>query len=116
MAVEMRPAQALRLLHEFAQALVTDDEPDLSTRQLAILLTIYLDPPPHTVRGLASRLDVTKPVVTRALDTMGRLELVARRRDELDRRNVVIQRTVKGALAVERLGDLLAAKARELRR
>ena len=56
MAVELRPAQALRLLHEFAHALVTDDEPDLSARQLAVLLTIYLEPPPHTVRGLAAKL------------------------------------------------------------
>lgn len=116
MAVDIRPSQALKLLRDFTDALVTGGEPDLSARQLAVLLTIYLDPPPHTVRGLAARLGVTKPVITRALDTMGKLELVARRRDEDDRRNVVIQRTVKGALAVERLGDLLAAKARELPR
>ena len=116
MAVEMRPSQALRLLHDFSFALVTDGEPDLSARQLAILLTIYLEPPPHTVRGLAATLKVTKPVITRALDSMGKIGLVARRRDEKDRRNVVIQRTPKGALAVERLGDVLIAKARELPR
>ena len=62
------------------------------------------------MRGLAAKLKVTKPVITRALDTMGKLELVARRRDEADRRNVVIQRTPKGALAVERLGDVLIAQ------
>src|SRR5712672_2448314 len=72
--------------------------------------------PPHTVRGLAARLRVTKPVITRALDTMGKLGLVARRRDETDRRSVVIQRTAKGALSVERLGDVLIARARELPR
>ena len=83
---------------------------------MRILLTIYLEPPPHTVRGLAAKLKVTKPVITRALDTMGKLELVSRRRDEADRRNVVIQRTAKGALAVERLGDVLISKARELPR
>jgi DNA-binding MarR family transcriptional regulator len=116
MAIDIRSSQALRLLHDFSYALVTDGEPDLSARQLAILLTIYLEPPPHTVRGLAGKLRVTKPVITRALDTMGKLGLVARRRDEKDRRNVVIQRTVKGALAVERLGDVLAAKAKELPR
>jgi DNA-binding MarR family transcriptional regulator len=116
MAVEMRPSQALKLLQEFAFALVTDGEADLSARQLSILLTIYLEPPPHTVRGLAAKLKVTKPVITRALDTMGKHELVSRRRDEADRRNVVIQRTPKGALAVERLGDLLITKARELPR
>jgi len=47
---------------------------------------------------------------------MGKLDLVARRRDDADRRSVVIQRTAKGALAVERLGDLLVAKAKELPR
>jgi DNA-binding MarR family transcriptional regulator len=116
MAIDLRPSQALRLLHEVAHALVTDGEPDLSARQLDVLFTVYLEPPPHTVRGLAAKLGVTKPVITRALDTMGKLDLLARRRDERDRRNVVIQRTVKGALHVERLGDLLVAKAKELPR
>jgi DNA-binding MarR family transcriptional regulator len=96
--------------------MVRDGEPDLSARQLTVLLTIYLEPPPHTVRGLAAKLDVTKPVITRALDTMGRLGLLSRRRDEADRRNVVVQRTVKGALYVERLGDMLMERAKELPR
>ncbi len=94
--------------------LVRDAEPDLSARQTAILLTIYLELPPHTVRGLAAQLGVTKPVITRALDTMGKLGLVTRRRDEADRRNVIIQRTVAGALAVERLADLVVDRAREI--
>ena len=102
--------------NDFPFTLVTDGEPDLSARQLAILPTMYLQPPPHPVRALAAKLKVTKPVITRALDTMGKIGLVARRRDQADRRNVVIQRTAKGALAVERLGDVLIAKARELPR
>ncbi|HSI40041.1 MAG TPA: MarR family transcriptional regulator [Xanthobacteraceae bacterium] len=120
MAVELRPSQALRLLHELALTQVRDQvrdtAPDLSQRQLGVLTTIYLESPPHTVRGLAARLGVTKPVITRALDTMGELGLVARRRDEADRRNVVIQRTVEGALYLERLGDLVVAVARGLPR
>lgn len=116
MAVEIRPVQALRLLHDFAYALVVDDKPDLSLRQLTVLLTIYLETPPHTVRGLAAKLRVTKPVITRALDSMGKLDLVSRKRDTADRRNVIIQRTVKGSLYVETLGDLLLAKAQELSR
>lgn len=87
---------------------------DLSYRQISILLTIYLEPPPHTVRGLARRLGVTKPVITRALDTMGKQGLVTRERDEKDRRNVVIQRTVEGALYVEKLGDVIREKGRLL--
>jgi DNA-binding MarR family transcriptional regulator len=42
---------------------------------------------------------------------MGKQEIIARRRDEADRRNVIIQRTVKGALYVESLGDLIVGKA-----
>lgn len=113
MAVELRPMQALRLWHDVTMDLVRDGEQDLSARQTAILLTIYLENPPHTVRGLARKLGVTKPAITRALDTMGRMNLVSRRRDETDRRNVVIQRTVKGALFVERLGDLVIARAKD---
>lgn len=114
MAVEIRPSQALKLLHDLNYEMVRDDDRDLSARQITILLTVYLEPPPHTVRGLAAKLNVTKPVITRALDTMGRMELLQRRRDPSDRRNVLVQRTVKGALYVERLADLMVAKAKEL--
>jgi DNA-binding MarR family transcriptional regulator len=66
------------------------------------------------VRGLAARLNVTKPVITRALDTMGAMKLVSRHRDEQDRRNVLIRRTVEGALYVERFGDAIVDKALQL--
>jgi DNA-binding MarR family transcriptional regulator len=114
MSVSLRPSQALRLMQQVALGEVVEGAHDLTMRQLAILLTIYLDPPPHTVRALAARLGVSKPVITRALDTMGGLKLVARTRDELDRRNVLIRRTVEGALFVERFGDAVIAQARGL--
>ena len=114
MPIVLRPTQALRLWQQTALHEVRGDAPDLTMRQAAILLTIYLDPPPHTVRGLAARLGVTKPVITRALDTMGALKLVSRHRDEADRRNVLIRRTVEGALYVERFGDVIIAKGLEL--
>lgn len=103
--------QALKLWHQVGLSLVQDDEKDLTQRQMTILLVIYLETPPHTVRGLASQLGVTKPVITRALDTMGRMNLVTRRRDENDKRNVIISRTVEGALYLEKLADLISAKA-----
>ncbi|WP_353185330.1 MarR family transcriptional regulator [Bosea sp. (in: a-proteobacteria)] len=114
MPLEIRPSQALRLWRQVHLDLVRDGEADLSARQTAILLTVYLELPPHTVRGLAKQLGVTKPVITRALDTLGKLGLLTRKRDEADRRNVVIQRTVAGALAVERLGDLVTEHAKEI--
>jgi DNA-binding MarR family transcriptional regulator len=94
--------------------MVQDGDPDLSVRQMSILLTIYLEAPPHTVRDLARKLKVTKPVITRALDTMGRLDLVSRRRDEKDRRNVLVQRTVTGALYLERLADTIGKFSQKL--
>ena len=114
MPVELRPSQALRLWHDVTFDLVRDDQHDLSARQMAVLLTVYLDVPPHTIRGLAAKLSVTKPAITRALDTMGGLGLVSRHRDASDRRNVVVQRTLAGALAVERLGDLIISRHKEL--
>ena len=114
MSVALSTAQSLTLWHDVALAMVRDDEPDLSVRQVCILLTIYLEAPPHTVRDLAKKLGVTKPVITRALDTMGKLELVSRRRDDKDRRNVLIQRTVKGGLYLERLADTIGNHAKRL--
>ena len=113
--MDLEHGPGLKLIHDLSMSLVhqtkADGAPDFTLRQLAILLTVYLEQPPHTVRGLARKLGVTKPVITRALDSMGKQELIARRRDEADRRNVIIQRTVKGALYVESLGDLIVGKA-----
>lgn len=116
MSTELRPSQALHLWQDVNLDLVRDGQPDLSARQTTVLLTVYLQPPPHTVRALAAHLGVTKPAITRALDTMGKLGLLTRRRDEDDRRSVVIQRTLAGALAVEKLGDIIIRRARELPR
>lgn len=118
MSLAITSHQALSLLNAIALDIVRDrgpkNHPDFTFRQLSVLMTIYLERPPHTVRAIAARLGVTKPVVTRALDSLGAIDLVTRRRDEVDRRNVIVQRTVKGALFVEQLGDLVVERAREL--
>ena len=103
----LSPGRALRLWHDVALTRVRGDVGDLTERQMLILLTIYIETPPHTVRGLAAKLQVTKPVITRALDTMGAMGLVSRKRDDNDRRNVIIQRTVDGALYVEALAETI---------
>lgn len=116
MPVDIRPSQALRLWHDVSLALVREHGSDLSPRQISVLLTVYLEPPPHTVRGLAEKLNVTKPAITRALDTLGEQGLLSRRRDEKDKRNVIVQRTVEGALYLDRLADLITEKAKGLPR
>ena len=76
---------------------VRRDTPDLSARQMALLLTVYLTQPPHTVRGLAQALNISKPAVTRALDRLQALGYIRRAPDEVDRRNVLIGRTAAGS-------------------
>lgn len=114
MPVELTASQALGLMHGLSLEQVRLENPDLTLRQMAILLHVYLVPPPHTVRGLAATLNVSKPVITRALDTMGAMKLVDRVRDDRDRRNVIIKRTVAGALYLEKLGDLIIDQAHKL--
>ena len=112
MTIDLTTAQALKLWQKANLHFVRDEDPDLSMRQMSILLTVYLEAPPHTVRGLAERLNVSKPVITRALDSMGKHNLISRRRDETDKRNVLIQRTVEGSLFLERLADTIVGLAR----
>lgn len=85
---------------------VRRDSPDLTARQLAVLLTVYVAEAPHTVRGLAAALNVSKPAITRAIDRLSELNLVRRRIDEADRRNVLIQRTVSGSVFVSDYAEL----------
>jgi len=112
--MELKPVQALALWQDVVLETVRRDGPDLSSRQLAILLSVYLTPPPHTVRGLAGLLNVSKPAITRALDTLGQLDLLKRKRDEADRRNVLVQRTVKGSVFLRDFADLVTDVAGRL--
>ena len=81
---------------------VRSGQPDLTNRQMALLLLVYLTPGPHTVRGLAHILGVSKPVITRALNTLGTLGYLRRVRDEADRRNVFVAQTSMGQDFLER--------------
>ncbi|AGH51211.1 regulatory protein MarR [Sphingomonas sp. MM-1] len=102
-----------RALSDWMDALVRyvrSGSPDLTNRQMALLLAVYLAPGPHTVRGLAQLLGVSKPVVTRALNTLGSLGYLRRERDESDRRNIFVARTDKGAEFLASFASLIAAR------
>lgn len=88
---------------------VRSGRPDLTNRQMALLLIVYLTPGPHTVRGLADRLNVSKPVVTRALNTLSALGYLRRERDESDRRNIFIAQTRSGARFLEGFEQFIGA-------
>ncbi len=96
MAATSSPDQSVTILRDTIVALVRRDGPDLSARQLGVFLTCYLQDSAHTVRGLAAELNVSKPAITRALDRLGELDLARRKVDPMDRRSVLVQRTLKG--------------------
>jgi DNA-binding MarR family transcriptional regulator len=101
--------EALALWHHVTLELVRGNKPDLSPRQMAVLLTTYMGPGPHTVRGMAQHLRISKPAVTRALDYLCEIDLVRRKTDADDRRSVLIHRTVKGSVFLSEFADDIQA-------
>ncbi len=101
------------IMRDTIVGLVRRDGADLSARQLSVLLICFLEEGPHTVRGLAERLNVAKPAITRALDRLEQFDLVRRAPDPRDRRSVLVSRTKPGADYVAHLRSLMqtAAKA-----
>lgn len=95
------------ILRDTTVALVRRDGPDLSARQLGVFLTCYLQDGAHTVRGLAAELNVSKPAITRALDRLGELDLARRKVDPMDRRSVLVQRTLKGSAFLRDLRSIM---------
>ena len=103
--------QALGLWLDVTSRSVQSDGPDLTARQTALMLTVYLEAGPHTVRALAQRLGVGKPAIVRAIDTLQDVGLVERRPDPADRRNIFVVGTEAGA---ERLSTYAASIARRI--
>jgi DNA-binding MarR family transcriptional regulator len=100
-----------RRIHALRQtivALVQRDGPDLSARQMSVFLTSYLDDESQTVRGLAANLNVSKPAITHALDRLTEFDLVRRKIDPLDRRSILVQRTMAGAGFLRDLKKIVA--------
>ena len=106
--------QALELWRHSLVASVRGDAPDLSARQMAILLCVFLGEGPHTVRGLAKDLNISKPAVSRALDRLGELGYIRRERDDLDRRNVLVQQTADGGAFLTAFADMITAASAEV--
>ena len=99
-------AALTQVLRKTILTLVRRHEADLTSRQFGVFLTVYLTAAPHTVRGLAATLNVAKPVITRALDRLGELDLAQRKVDPMDRRSVLVQQT--------RAGDAFLAELRHV--
>ena len=92
---------------------VRSGEPDLTNRQMALMMMVYVQPGPHTVRGLADALNVSKPVITRALNKLSALSYLRRERDVADRRNIFVARTANGADFLDGFDGFIAGTLRD---
>src|ERR1700735_4594597 len=107
MATSETSESLISVLRESLLALVRQDGPDLSARQFGVFLTCYLEGDAQTVRGLAATLDVSKPVISRALDRLADFDLVRRKADPSDRRSVLVQRTPAGTAYLKDIRGIL---------
>ena len=105
--------QRVEVLRQTVIALVRREGPDLSARQLGVFLTCYLEEEAQTVRGLAAKLNISKPAITRALDRLAEFDLVRRKTDPLDRRSVLVQRTAAGMAYLREIRTILTQAGQE---
>jgi DNA-binding MarR family transcriptional regulator len=113
--LERRGAKSLGQWMRTLVDYVRSGKPDLTNRQMALMMTVYIGNGPHTVRGLAEALNVSKPVITRALNKLSALGYLRRERDVTDRRNIFIARTPKGAEFLDAFHDFIAGTDRDER-
>jgi DNA-binding MarR family transcriptional regulator len=97
----------LGLLRHSIAGLVRRTGPDLTARQLAVFLICYLETEAQTVRGLATKLSVPKPIISRALDRLMEFSLVRREKDPSDRRSILVGRTQAGLRFLRELGKIM---------
>lgn len=101
---------SLAFWHRVTLATVRSDAPDLSARQLAMLMSIYLEDGLHTVRSLAKHLDVTKAAISRATDSLCKLGYIERKPDHRDKRSVVLARTSAGIHFLSEFADIIQSE------
>ncbi len=107
--MELKSRDALEIWRQALIGSLRKDEPDLSVRQMAVLLSIHLSEKPVTVRGLAADLMISKPAVTRAVDRLEQLGFARRQPDASDKRSILIERSVRGSVFLTDFGLSVAS-------
>lgn len=112
MTLADNPEAFVTIFRDTVVSMIREDHPDLTSRQLGVFLTCYLDSEAQTVRGLASTLDVSKPVISRALDRLAGFDLVRRKVDPNDRRSIFVLTTHAGDVYLKKVRMTLATAAK----
>jgi len=114
MPLTLSASESLALWYQVTVRMLRESGPDLSSRQISVLMTVYMDDGPHTVRGLVATLRISKPAITRALDRLCQEGLLIRKTDDKDRRSVLIQKTAKGSDFLRDFGEAIRQTAATL--
>jgi len=86
---------------------------DLSTRQTAILLSVYLGEEAQSVKTLSENLGFSKAAICRAVDVLCQYGLLKRRRDDADKRQVTLTKTIKGMVFLSDMADIIRDETNE---
>lgn len=81
---------------------IASDDPDLTPRQLAVLMIRGWTHGPHHIRTLAHWIGVTKPVVWRVTENLGTLGLLQKDRCRDDQRDRLVSITDEGRAYLRR--------------
>jgi DNA-binding MarR family transcriptional regulator len=109
---EIQAATHIQILQGTVRALVRSDRPDLTLRQVGTFLTVYLENEMQTVGGLAEKLGISRPAITRSLDRLTEFDLIRRKDDPNDRRSVLVARTTTGKAFLRELQAIQRKAAR----
>lgn len=106
----MSSSASLKELNALFLSLARNLPPDLTIRNLSILLAVYMDGEAYTVRALANHLDISKGAVSRAIDTLEKRGLLVRLPDPKDGRSITLGRTPRGIEDLRFISSLTSAE------
>ena len=107
MTQQLTTMTALNIWYSVSTKAMAELDFDLTPRQISLLLRVYLEEGPHTVKNLSEHMSISKAAVCRALDKLSIAKLLKRKKDEDDRRNIFIQRTMHGSVFLSDFADFI---------
>lgn len=113
------PSQTVESLHLWNRVITRGMQKsvrDLSTRQNAILLAVYLADYAQSVKSLSEGLGISKPAICRALDVLCHEGFLKRKRDDKDKRQMTLQRTIKGSVYLSEMAEIIRSETVQMRK
>jgi DNA-binding MarR family transcriptional regulator len=80
----------------FLAELISNDQPELTNKQMCIFLYVYDTKKICTVKSLTEELKLSKDVVSRCISRLEELNFLSKRKDPKDRRVIIVEKTFAG--------------------